>query len=106
VSAVASPLFLPAVPSGPLPGALPLQVNLLPPMGAATGMTAAEVVAAGVAMAGSTAVVGEGRHVVRCKGLPFSATAASVATFFEPLVRATGQSQQPAGASARGRTSA
>lgn len=81
-SLVASPLSLPAVPSGPLPGVLPSSIagRVAPVV-----LTAAEVVAAGAALGGSSAA-NEGRHVVRCKGLPFSATVASVASFFEPLV--------------------
>jgi hypothetical protein len=85
-SLVMSPLSLPAVPSGPLPGALPSALGgmgapVVPPV----IMTAAKVVAAGAALGGASAD-GGGRHVVRCKGLPFSATVASVASFFEPLV--------------------
>lgn len=78
-SVVASPLSVPSVPSGPLPGVLSMGI------GTSGGMNAGKVVAA-VALAGSSAT-SEGRHVVRCKGLPFSATATSVASFFEPLVR-------------------
>jgi hypothetical protein len=81
-SLVASPLSVPAIPSGPLPGALP---SAIAGRGAPGVLTAAEVVAAGAALGGAS-TAGEGRHVVRCKGLPFSATVASVASFFEPLV--------------------